>query len=45
MIPELPVFVGCALLVIGALLLLHRDRHPIDEDERPTLNTRGDDDR
>ena len=43
--PELPLFVFTAVLVIGIVLLLRREHHLLDEDEPQRLDTRGPDDR
>lgn len=44
--PEIPLLVVIAILVIGLVLLLRREHHLLSErDEQPRLDTRGPDDR
>lgn len=43
--PELPLLLFVAILVVGIVLLLRREHHLLEQDERPTLDVQGPDDR
>lgn len=43
--PEAPLIVFVAILVVGIVLLMRREHHLLDEDDPQRLDTRGPDDR